>query len=191
MPETPEELYARTAGKLSMPPVHEWETFPFAGVLRPRELLPPLAVERSRAGAAGVDCRRCARTDDDYLWTNEHWRLSSLPKPSGLPVVVLLETRAHHDPLDLPPERARELGPLMLRVERAVLSVGEIGRVHICRWGDGSEHPHWWFMARPARMPQLVGSFAAIWDDVLPPTPEPIWRENLATVARALGADDG
>ena len=39
-----------------------------------------------------------------------------------------------------------------------------------------------------ARIPQLVGSFAAIWDDVLPPVPEEIWRENLAAVARAMSA---
>lgn len=48
-----------------------------------------------------------------------------------------------------------------------------------------------WFMARPARIPQLHGSFAAIWDDILPPTPKPVWKENLATVARALIAGGG
>jgi hypothetical protein len=41
-------------------------------------------------------------------------------------------------------------------------------------------------MARPARIPQLIGSFAAIWDDILLPVPEEIWRENLAAVAAAL-----
>ena len=49
----------------------------------------------------------------------------------------------------------------MLRVDRAVRSVGHIGNVHLCRWGDGSEHFHVWFMARPERMPQLAMSFAA------------------------------
>jgi hypothetical protein len=44
-------------------------------------------------------------------------------------------------------------------------------------------------MGRPARLPQLIGSFAAIWDDVLPPTPEGVWRENLTAVVRALAAD--
>jgi hypothetical protein len=33
----------------------------------------------------------------------------------------------------------------------------------------------------------MRSSFAAIWDDVLPPLPEEIWRENLALVAAALG----
>jgi hypothetical protein len=43
-------------------------------------------------------------------------------------------------------------------------------------------------MARPARMPQLLGSFAAIWDDVLPPLPDEVWRANCAIVAAELGA---
>jgi hypothetical protein len=41
-------------------------------------------------------------------------------------------------------------------------------------------------MARPARMPQLASSFAAIWDDILPPTPQEIWDANLAAVVAAL-----
>jgi diadenosine tetraphosphate (Ap4A) HIT family hydrolase len=105
----------------------------------------------------------------------------------SLPVVVLLEPREHYaEPGDLPDELATELGVLIARVERAVRAVGEIGRVHVCRWGDGGEHLHWWFMARPARLPQLTTSLVAIWDDVLPPLPESIWRENLAIVAAAL-----
>ena len=52
--------------------------------------------------------------------------------------------------------------------------------------GDGSEHLHWWFMARPARIPQLIGSFAAIWDDILPPTPDDVWQANLAQVRAAM-----
>jgi len=35
-------------------------------------------------------------------------------------------------------------------------------------------------------MPQLRTSFAAIWDDILPPLPETLWRANLALVAREL-----
>jgi len=186
VPETPEQLHARAAPALRMPPVEDWETFPFDGALRPRALQPPVPVEQPRQGA--VECRRCLAPDADYLWTDAHWRLSAPPSPTGLPVVVLLEPRAHCDIDTLPPERSAELGPLLQRVEAAVRSVGEIGRVHICRWGDGSEHLHWWFMARPARLPQLIGSFAAIWDDVLPPLPEAIWRENLAAVAGALAS---
>jgi diadenosine tetraphosphate (Ap4A) HIT family hydrolase len=192
LPESPEELYARALaaadadGRLAMPPVHEWETFPFEGELRVRPLVAPVAAERPRRGERGVDCWRCLRGDSDALWSDEHWLLTSLDRPSGLPVIVILQPRAHHDLHDLPAERAAELGPLIQRIEAAVRSVGEIGRVHVCRWGDGSEHLHFWFTARPARLPQTVGSFAAIWDDILPPLPEPLWRANLDAVAAAL-----
>jgi hypothetical protein len=43
-------------------------------------------------------------------------------------------------------------------------------------------------MARPAGMEQLRSSFAAIWDDVLPPTPKDVWDENVRLVVAALGA---
>ena len=191
MPETAEHIYERSVGALRMPPVEEWETFPFEGELRPRTLQRPVERETPRRGQAGVDCERCAAADDRYLWTNERWRLWSFDRPTGLPVIVLLEPRQHFaEPGDLPMELAAELGVLLARVERAVRAVGEIGRVHVCRWGDGGEHLHWWFMGRPARLPQLIGSFAAIWDDVLPPTPEGVWRENLAAVVAALVAED-
>jgi diadenosine tetraphosphate (Ap4A) HIT family hydrolase len=187
VPETPEQLYRRAADALRMPPVQDWETFPFDGEMRPRALLPPEERERPRYGEGGVDCRRCARPDDEYLWTNERWRLTSALEPTGLPVIVLLEPREHVAELgDLPDALAADLGPMLARVERAVWSVGEIGRVHVCKWGDGSEHLHWWFMARPARIPQLIGNFAAIWDDVLPPLPEEVWRANLEAVKTAL-----
>jgi diadenosine tetraphosphate (Ap4A) HIT family hydrolase len=169
-----------------MPPVHDWETFPFDGELRPRPLLPPVEREKARKGEGGVDCEECARSDDEFIWTSERWRLLA-PAPNGLPVVILLEPREHFaEPGDMPDHLASELGIMLARVERAVRSVGQIGRVHVCRWGDGSEHLHWWFMARPPRIPQLIGSFAAVWDDVLPPTPEDIWRANLDAVVAAL-----
>lgn len=49
-----------------------------------------------------------------------------------------------------------------MRVARAVAAVGEIGRVHVCRWGDGGAHFHVWFIAWLQRLPQLKGSFVAI-----------------------------
>lgn len=170
-----------------MPPVAEWETFPFDGEMRPRRLEPPTDVDPPRFGVGGVDCSRCAAGDDEYLWTNERWRVFALG-PSGLPLVAMLEPREHFaEPGDLPDELAAELGVQLARIERAVRSIGEIGRVHVCRWGDGGEHLHWWFMARPARLSQLIGSFAAIWDDILPPLPDELWRENVEAFKAALG----
>ena len=188
MPETPEQLYERVKDALRMPPVEEWDTFPFDGDMTPRPLRPPVEREDPRHGEGGVDCRRCQAPDEDYIWTSERWRLLPLG-PTGLPVVVMLESREHFTaPGDLPEEMAAEMGVLLGRIERAISSIGDIGRVHICRWGDGGEHLHWWFMARPARIPQLIGSFAAVWDEILPPVPVEIWRANLDAVVAALGA---
>jgi diadenosine tetraphosphate (Ap4A) HIT family hydrolase len=189
VPETPEQLFARVQDALRMPPVEEWETFPFDGDLRPRRLQPPVEREQPREGEGGVGCHPCTASDDDYVWTDERWRLRALG-PTGLPIVLLLEPRAHFsEPGDLPDELAAELGLLLARVERAVGAVEGIGRVHVCRWGDGGEHLHWWFMARPARLPQLIGSFAAVWDEILPPVPDEIWRANVDAVVGALEAD--
>ncbi|HEY6468424.1 MAG TPA: hypothetical protein VI434_01525 [Candidatus Dormibacteraeota bacterium] len=186
MPETPEGLHRRAASTLRMPPVGEWDTFPFDGEMRPRRLRPPTEVDPPRGGAGGVNCIACAAGDDRYLWAGQRWRLLA-PRPGGLPVVVLLETRDHYaEPGDLPPTIARELGEMIVRVEGAVRAIEGVGRVHVCRWGDGAEHLHWWFMARPTRMPQLLGSFAAIWDDVLPETPDDIWNANVAQVVETL-----
>jgi diadenosine tetraphosphate (Ap4A) HIT family hydrolase len=185
--ETPEQLYERAKDALRMPPLEEWDEWPFEGDLRPKALLPPIASEPPRHGMGGVECWACDTPDDAFVWTSERWRISSTREPTGLPVVVILFPREHYaDPGDLTDELAAELGVLLARVERAVRSVGEIGRVHVCRWGDGSEHLHWWFLARPARLPQLKTNLTAIWDDVLPPLPEDVWRENLAAVAKAL-----
>ena len=188
MPETPEEFHRRVVSGLRVPPVAEWDSWPFEGDLRVRELRPP-EPELEITGAGGVDCPACTKPDDAYLWTDERWRLLSTHEPTGLPVIVLLEPRAHHaSPADLPEELAREQGVMLGRVERAVLSVGGIGKVHIGRWGEGAEHLHWWFIGRPEGQGQLRSSFAEIWDEVLPPTPRELWEDNLARVVRALEA---
>ena len=188
MAESAEELYARAQGSLRTPPVGEWETFPFEGEVRVRALLPPVAEEPPRAGEGGVECWRCEAGDGDAIWSDERWVLAPMREPSGMPVIVILSPRGHHDMGDLPGELQGELGPLLVRIERAVATVGDVGRVHVCRWGDGGEHFHVWFIARPARLPQVKGSFVAIWDDVLPPLPEELWRANLDAVAAALRA---
>jgi diadenosine tetraphosphate (Ap4A) HIT family hydrolase len=186
VPETPEQFWERARGALAAPPVEEWETWPFAGPVTPRPLAAPVGAEAPRNGAGGIDCRRCADGDEHALWSDENWIVNPLTRPSGLPAVVLLESRDHFEFHDLPDRLATELGPMLLRVQRAIYAIGDIGNVHVCRWGDGSEHFHVWFMARPARIPQLIGSFAAIWDDVLPPLPEELWHANLEVVRRAL-----
>lgn len=186
MPETPEQLYARAAGALRSPAVEEWPTWPFQGPVVPKPLDEP-GGEPERDGEGGAEsCSACAKPDGEFLWTDERWRLWALP-PSGLPIVLILEPREHYDaPGDLPDDLAREQGVLLGRVERAVLSVGEIGRVHIGRWGEGGAHLHWWFIARPKGFTQLASSMNELWDEVLPPIPEEIWRGNVERVAEAM-----
>jgi diadenosine tetraphosphate (Ap4A) HIT family hydrolase len=189
MPETPEELYARVQEHgLRMPPVEEWETWPFEGALQPRALEPPVEAESPRRGEDESDCWPCREGVERAIWSDEHWFVTPPEEPSGLPCIVLLFPRRHVDLGDLDDAEGAELGSMLVRVERAVRAVPDIGRVHVCRWGDGSYHLHYWFIARPARFPQLIGSFAAVWDDVLPPTPQNVWDQNLALVARALSA---
>jgi hypothetical protein len=149
VPENAHQLHVRATGALRTPPVEDWATWPFEGPVRSRPLAPP-GPEPRRDGEGGVDCSTCAKPDGDYLWADDRWRLRAL-EPTGLPIVLVLEPRAHHDgPADLPDELAQEQGIMLGRVERAVLSIGEIGRVHIGRWGEGGAHLHWWFIARPA-----------------------------------------
>ena len=188
MPETPEQLHARAAGALRTPPVHEWDTWPFEGQIRPKRL-EPLTPEPEIHGQGGVDCRACAKPDSDYLWCTDRWRVTALPEPSGLPLILILEPREHFAaPADLPDELAREQGTMLGRVERAVMAVGGIARVHIGRWGEGAEHLHWWFIGRPQGFGQLRSSFAEIWDEVLPPTPPDDWQSNLDRAVEALSA---
>ncbi len=197
MAESADELYRRVAagvdadGRLPMPSLEGWDTFPFEGELRVKQLLPPEAVEPPRKGEDPGDCRRCLSGLEGAIWHDERWLVTRLDEPSGLPVVVLLQPRAHGDLGDLDDETAADLGRMLVRVERAVCGVPGIARVHVGRWGEGSAHLHWWFLARPFGFAQLRSSFAEIWDSILPPLPEDVWRQNLALVASTLAEGGG
>jgi hypothetical protein len=86
---------------------------------------------------------------------------------------------------------AAELGVLTVRLERGIRSINGVARVHVNRWGDGSEHLHVFFLARPKGRLQLRGTFLSMWDDILPPIPESQWRENLAFIAAWLADYSG
>ncbi len=164
--------------------------FPFAGQIAVKPLDDRVVPEPDRYGVAASDCHSCLREDDDYLWSDERWRLTPY-LPTSIRGIVLLETRAHHDSFaDMPPELLGELGPVAARVERALLDLGDIARVHVNRWGDGGAHFHLWFMPRPLGMLQMRGSMLAMWLDLLPDIDEQVARAALSQVARAL-ADGG
>jgi diadenosine tetraphosphate (Ap4A) HIT family hydrolase len=173
--------------RLPVPEMVEWDIFPFDGELAVRPLDAPQLPEPPRDGESGPEsCSICATPDDNYIWLDRHWRLRATRQPSGVPVVVLLEPREHYTSLDLPPERAAELGPTLQRVERAIMGLGDIARVHVNRWGDGGAHLHWWLFARPAGLLQLRGACLPLWNDILPSVPDDEWRATLTALADAL-----
>lgn len=202
MPESAEEVYARVAaavgetGRLPMPPVEEWEIFPWEvvdGALVPKILQPPYdGPEPLRAGAGGVDCFNCAGDGEAIrIWENDRWKVTHPPKPGGMPLTVFLASKQHLDYPDMSDDLAAEYGRLSVWLTRIMSNLPNIGRVHVCRWGDGSEHLHVWFIARTSRLPNILGSMAVEWEEMLPAVPEDVWRADLATVARKLANHDG
>jgi hypothetical protein len=174
-----------------VPDFTKWPSFPFEGDLRVKQLDPPVENEPARKGEDAGDCSACNAPDEAYIWVSERWRVRAMDRPTGLPMVLILESRSHLDLGDLPNLLAAELGVMTVRLERAVRSLDGVARVHVNRWGDGSAHLHMWFLARPYGRLQLRGTFLSLWDDILPPIPESTWRENLALVAAWLAEFGG
>ncbi|WP_329105795.1 hypothetical protein OG792_33630 [Micromonospora sp. NBC_01699] len=181
MPHTP----------LSVPDFAKWPSFPFEGDLSVKHLDDPVDVEPARKGEGSAECLSCNAPDDAYIWVSERWRVRAMDRPTGLPMVLILESRSHLDLGDLPNLLAAELGVMTVRLERAIRSLDGVARVHVNRWGDGSAHLHMWFLARPYGRLQLRGTFLSLWDAILPAIPESTWRENLAHVAAWLAEFGG
>ena len=196
MPESAEQVHARVvaavgaAGRLPLPPSTEWDIFPWDvvdGVLAPKVLSPPQDEPVRFGEAAAKPCGACAGFDPDRIvWEDEQWVLTHQGSPSGLPLVLVLHTREHLDFVELDDELASQFGRISARLVRIIENLPEIGRVHMSRWGDGGSHCHVWFLARTARLSGVLGSYAAEWDDLLPPGPKDVWRADLHTVAAKL-----
>lgn len=178
-----------------MPPVAEWDMFPWEvvdGELQPKVVHAPVETEEPRAGVGGKDCHLCsAEGEAPRIWENWNFHVKRPAKPSGMPLVLWLNANEHLDYPDLKDEQAAELGKISVWLCRIMSNLPHIGRVHVCRWGDGSEHMHTWFIARPERIPGVIGSLAVEWDQMLPPPPEDVWLADVATVAKKLATHDG
>jgi diadenosine tetraphosphate (Ap4A) HIT family hydrolase len=174
-----------------LPDFVRWPSFPFEGAMRVKPLAAPVEVEPPRSGEDAADCIACGTPDDSYIWISDRWRVRAMDRPTGLPMVLILECRSHLDLGDLPNLLAAELGVMTVRLERAIRSLDGVARVHVNRWGDGAAHLHMWFLARPYGRLQLRGTFLSLWDDILPVIPEQQWRENLALVAAWLAEFGG
>lgn len=192
MPQSAEEIHERAvAQRVGSLDFVEWPAFPWVardGQVVARDLLPPAGADRVRDGEGGRPCRRCEHPDDGVVWGNDRWTLSTPPgEPGGL-LKLVLEPRAHMDFCEMDENLAGELGQLTLRLHNAMLALPNAGRVHLGKWGDGSAHLHVMAMVRPARLPQVVGSFAVEWDDILPPVPEDVWRREVDEVATVMAS---
>jgi diadenosine tetraphosphate (Ap4A) HIT family hydrolase len=167
-----------------------WEISPFepAG-LRVTPLRPPVLPEPPRHGEDPADCDSC-RKRDEGIWVNDRWRLTRVPRV-GVPLVLMLHPRDHHDLADLPDELAAELGLLTTRIARHIQALPGISRSHVHRFGDGGAHLHIWFFARPEGQAQFWGSWLIVWDDLLPEYPADVADADAALVADALVVSHG
>lgn len=198
MPLTPDEFYARvlahadTEGRLPIPAQSMWEIFPFEfETLRTKPFEPPVVPEPPRKGEDPAECRRCGNPDAGAVWSDERWVLTAFDEPLGLPFAAMLMPKAHLDLGDLDDVHAAELGVLVVRLDRAVRALGNIGRVHVYKWGDGGAHLHFIVIARPLGLLQLRGSNLALWEEMLPRMPADVVAADLRTVAHALAAGSG
>jgi hypothetical protein len=171
-------------GRLTSAPL-----FPFEGDMRLKELTPLLERELPRAGEDGRPCPRCDDPMAGVIWSNERWLVTAGPR-TACPVTVFLETRAHVDLGDLTDAMSAELGVLIVRIERAVNAISDVGRVHVHRWSDGSAHLHVWFVARPVRRIELYGWGNVLWNQLLPPIDQHVHDANLAVVAAGLAKSE-
>jgi diadenosine tetraphosphate (Ap4A) HIT family hydrolase len=158
---------------------------PYLEPLTVRPLAEPVIPEPPRRGEPGGDeCGICTHQATPAVWESEHFTMH--PSVQGsLPGAVWLASREHVDSFkDLSPEAAAAFGPLIARVEQAMLGLGGVGRVHLYRWGDGGAHFHVWMLPRPLGMLQAAGAMLPIWEDVLPNVSD----EALADAARKVAA---
>jgi diadenosine tetraphosphate (Ap4A) HIT family hydrolase len=195
---TPEDFYANALahaddeGRMALSNMTGWEIFPFEREgLRVVPLAAPELPEEPRNGEGGSQCRSCASSHSGTRWQNDRWRLITLAEPSGAPLVMMIQPKAHHDLVDLPDDLAAELGRLIVHVARAVESLPHIARAHVSRWGDGGAHLHLFVLARPTGFPQLRGTCFAIWDDLLSPVPRSEWDADAHAVAVSLARSFG
>lgn len=166
--------------------------FPFESGLAVVPLAEPIVPEPPRNGEpGGGDCFRCSNPDANVIWRDEQWELRSGFEPIGLPMMAGLASRDHVTLHTMPDDLTATLGPVIRRAALAIGRVDGVARTHINRWGDGSEHFHLWFLARPLGMMQLRGAMIAAWNDMLPPIPDDEFAANMRTVAAAMAEDGG
>jgi diadenosine tetraphosphate (Ap4A) HIT family hydrolase len=162
-------------------------TLPYEEPLVPRAPDPRVIPEPPRRGEPGGEpCGICTGAATAAVWSDTYWTLHP-PVGGSLPGAVWMASREHVDSFsDLPPEAAADFGRVAAKVERAILSLGDIARVHLYRWGDGGAHFHVWFVPRPLGMLEARGMMLPLWEDVLPNVDDAELRTAAERVAAAM-----
>src|SRR5579862_4483325 len=162
-------------------------TFPYKEPLETIEPGPRQIPEPPRRGEPGGEpCWICGGGADSAVWSDELWSLHP-PRGGSLPGAVWLASRVHADSFsDLPQEHQETFGVVAARVERAILQLGDVGRVHLYRWGDGGAHFHVWLIPRPLGMLEASGMALPLWEDVLPNVPDEELRAAAERVAAGM-----
>jgi diadenosine tetraphosphate (Ap4A) HIT family hydrolase len=163
-------------------------TLPYAEpltVIDPADLVVPEPPRRGEEG--GEPCFPCsADSDANLIWADQHWTLHN-PGQTGLPGSVWLASRVHFDSFaDMPPEVGSTFAEVCGRVERAVLALGDVARVHLYRWGDGGAHFHVWFVPRPLGRLDMSGHLLMAWEDTMPAATEQQIAETGRRIAAAM-----
>jgi diadenosine tetraphosphate (Ap4A) HIT family hydrolase len=156
--------------------------------LAPGERVIPEPPRRGEPG--GEPCGICSGQATSAVWSNEHWSLHP-PVGGSLRGAVWIASREHFDSFsDLPANVAADFGRVVAKVERGILSLGDVARVHLYRWGDGGSHFHVWMLPRPLGMLEAHGMMLPLWEDVLPNLPDEELRAAAEEVASAIRAEE-
>jgi diadenosine tetraphosphate (Ap4A) HIT family hydrolase len=160
-------------------------SLPYEEPLVPRAPAARQIPEPPRRGEpGGPPCGICTGKATAAVWSDENWTLHP-PVAGSLPGAVWIASREHVDSFsDLPEHVAADFGRVVARAERAILSLGDVARVHLYRWGDGGAHFHVWLIPRPLGMLEATGMHLPVWEDVLPNGPD----EELVDAAKRVAA---
>jgi len=161
--------------------------YPFEEPLVPRAVLERVIPEPPRRGEpGGPDCGICSGKTTSAVWSDEHWTLHP-PVGGSLPGAVWIASREHFDSFaDMPEKVAATFAGVIARAERAILSLGDVARVHVYRWGDGGAHFHVWLLPRPLGMLEARGMMLPVWEDAMPNISDDELRGAAERVAAAM-----